>query len=315
MFSWSEHRPIESLSYRATANVTTDLSRACIGALTLVSRGHRLDVALPSATVCERVSLVGDPVDFAVHAAADGLVPRLEFVLPVRPSPDGEPALADGSQGSRRLPQLTELGGIQEISVSSSPLDVPFDVSSLLQFPGLEDLELAGACANWESLQGLSLRGLALRFVPDLSAFPSLSCWPDLERIIVFNCDADASKVMRSQMKKLPPTERHRSVSHPRTRTWFLEEYGLPFDAWPTKSAGKATAAFKAAVKTVKAATSTADTVGAISAFTAAANSWPEIETSEREDLARAVILLTKLSSAPIPETQAVAIFDAERTF
>lgn len=315
VFSWSEQRPIEGLDYLATADVAVDLDRAKIARLGVASQGHHVSVGLPSATNCHQVTLVGDPADFSLRVPVGGLVPALAFHLPQLRAAEGEPAPADGSRGARGLPPFPENAGVREVSVSSDPLDVPFDVSSLRQFPDLDNVELAGACAYLEALEELPLRRLALRYVPDLSGLPDLSCWPDLGTIIVWNCDAEASRRIRSQLKALAPSDHHRSVSKPRGRAWFLEEYGLPFAAWPAGSARKATAGFKAAAKTVKAATSAEAALTAVSAFTATANTLTGIETSEREDLGSAVVLLTKLSAVPVPVADALAVFDAERTF
>lgn len=315
VFSWSEHRPIESLHFRATADVDIDLGSANVGSLAIGSQGHRVTLRLPSAKVCRQVTLAGDPADFAVRAPEDGDVPALEFRLPPMRTPAREPAPADGSQGSRGLPLFSELSRIRKVSVASDPLDVPFDIRSLRQFPDLQSVELAGACAHGEALGQVALRSLALRFVPDLSGLPDLASWPELGAIIVWNCDAHAYPRLRSQMKALPPSDKHRSASKPRTRAWFLEEYGLPFAAWPAPTARKAGAAFRAAAKNVKVATSPDDALGAITTFITTANTWPGIETSEREDLADAIVLLTKLSAVPVAEADALAVFDATRTF
>ncbi|MFF2271601.1 hypothetical protein ACFVTX_04990 [Agromyces sp. NPDC058136] len=310
VFAWAdEGRPVEQLDFFATGPVDLDASESEIGCLRVVSSGHSVGIRLPSATRCRLLVLDGDPTTFSVTAHTDGAIPPT--VLRLGSSPHTPTSVS----APRALPPMSALEALTDLSVENGPLDAPFDLGTLDQFPGLRRLKLAGSVTGLERLASRDLDALELRYIPDLAGLPSIATWPKLSTFIMWNCDAKASKLVTQELRRLPPTEHHRSVSQPRDRAWFIQEYGLPFSAWPARSAKQASAAFKRAAKLISAAKSEDAALAAVGEFTQAANQIDGLATTEREDLADAVHLLAGLSPITISEKLALRKFDAVRGF
>ncbi|MFV0433757.1 MAG: hypothetical protein ACK5LO_07255 [Leucobacter sp.] len=311
---WATGRDLYSLHVTAAGPLELDLSRARLRYLTLESRGHRLAVRLPSASVLGDLHLVGTPVDLALERHPDGSLPGITLTPPRTSGRSRGLLPSDGSAGSRPIDPHPELLGAESLAVYGDPFDVPPDARSLTPYAGLRELEIRGAVAHLEALTELPLRSLQFRFVPNLAGLPPLSVWPNLDEVIVWNCDAEATKRVRSEIRRMPAGEKYRSASQGRAAAWFVAEYGLPFSAWPRATASKATRAFKAAAKTIAGAGDRDGALAAIEEFVRAANVLPGIETSEREDLGDAVLMLAGLRG-DLDGATALRRFDAVRDF
>lgn len=120
---------------------------------------------------------------------------------------------------------------------------------------------------------------------------------------------------MRSALRKTDREWRNSRVSQLRSPEWFATEHGLPFSAWPSRAARAAVKAFRAAETAIGAAP-TADAVeDAVRGFVRAVNRLPGIETTEREDAAAAVALLTAATPHGDLRAEAGSWFDAARDF
>jgi hypothetical protein len=205
------------------------------------------------------------------------------------------------------MPPMPGFAALRRIGVRNGPGAPPFDVRGLRQFPQLAHVTLEGALTGLEALADLPLVGLGFRLVPDLGGLPSLASWPELKTFSAVDSDAAAAPRLRAE---------HRGpVTRPRERAWFLEEYGLPFGAWPTRTARAATKAFRAASAEIRAIVDRDAGLAVIEGFTRAANGFGGIETVQREDLATAVALLAGLADPPLDTATAIARFDAVRDF
>lgn len=310
----SSRREWMNVRFIATGDTTLDFTDADPRYLTLEVREHTITVQLPSAAHMDYVILVGDPDHFVVRLHPDGEVPGVILQLPRDPAPRRRVLPSDGSQGSRVVELPPELVATEDVVVHGDPFDRPFDARSLSACSRLRRVELRGAVAHLESLLAADLRALEFRYVPDLSGLPSLSSWSSLEKVIVWNCDEKATKRLRSEIRRMPEGAGFRSASKGRDTAWFATEYGLPFSGWPKRTASKATRAFAAATKAIKTAETPEECLAAIDGFVGAANELPGIETSEREDLAEAVLMLADLSEH-LDEDTADRKFDEVRDF
>lgn len=300
--AWSERRPIEGFSWTPHAAHDLDASRADIAGLSVTVRRAPLRLTLPAG----RFAASGDLTLLTPLLVPGAACPSLTF----------RPATSPGGRPPCALPPFPALAGAESVDVFVPPLRQPFDCASLLQFPGVRHLVLGGSLTGLDALAGLpALTGLQLRYVPDLVGLPPLDTWPDLNHLIAWNVDDRAGRALRTEFRRSDREWRSSSVSKLRGPDWFTTEYGLPFAAWPARSARAAVKAYRAAETAVRDAGTEAEIEAAVAGFVAAINRLPRIETTEREDAAAAVALLT--ATTPLGDrTEAAATwFDAARDF
>ncbi|SDS44824.1 hypothetical protein [Actinoplanes derwentensis] len=271
--AWSQHRPIEGLTWSPQSAQDLDASRADIHSLSVRVRRAPLRLVLPPG---HNFFAGGDLILFTPVLAPGAQCPTVGF------SP------------TTTLPIMPALARAASVSVSVQPLRKPFDCASLLQFTELRHLQLSGSMTNLEALAELrGLTGLHLRFVPEMAGLPSLNAWPELLQLIAWNVDDREGKRLRTELRRaVHEGWEYSSVSKSRSAEWFATEYRLPFSAWPPKSARAAVKAFRAAEKAVGTATTEFTVETAVRGFVAAINRLPRIETTEREDAQAAVALL-----------------------
>lgn len=312
--AWAARRGLGSLHVIATRSLDLDLSAARLQYLTLEPRGHRVTARLPAGEFLDCVTIVGDAASLTVVPHPDGTTPGV-ILEPPRVGAAGRRILpADGSGGTRALRLPPPLRGAETVRVYGDPFDVPFDARTLLELPRLRKVEIRGAVAHLDVLGRMPLTMLEMRYVPDLAGLPPLSAWPELDWLVVWNSDAAVTRRVASEIRKAPPRGRHRSASKGRSASWFAVEYGLPFGAWPRRTAVRATRAFADASKRIAGATTREECLAVVEDFVRVANGLPGIETSEREDLGEAVWLLSSLSEH-LDAAAATARFDEVREF
>lgn len=241
-------------AFIATGDTELDFTDAVLQYLTVETRGHQVIVHLPSAAHLDFVSLVGDPDDVAVRCHPDGEIPGVILHLPRDPAPSRRVLPTDGSAGVRALNLPPELLGTTNITAHGDPFDMPFDARLPTNCPQLLKVEIRGAVAHLDALAEADLSKLEFRYVPDLTGLPALSSWPRLDKVVVWNCDAEATKQVRAQIRRMPEGSGFRSASKRRDAAWFATEYGLPFSGWPTRVASQATRAFRSAAKAISGA-------------------------------------------------------------
>jgi len=342
VFAWARERHVEGLKFRpVTSGLVLDVSGAHIDELVIGHGDLPVTVAGVTGDHIRTLIFVGEPSALTVLPATGaapeptlgpllGPLPRISLRLPRTPTPNGVPAPADGSAGSRVLPLVPGLGDVESLEIVTAPLDVPLDLRSLTQFPCVRKLTLWGAIAHPEALADLALTELYLRMIPDLAGLPPLTAWPELASFLAWNIDAATGKQLRAELKKRGLTTQWEStddgatsasqvwsVSQLRAASWFVAESGLPFAAWSRKQSKAAVAAFKAAARQLGAAATGRSSAAkdAVEGFTRALNEIGDLETPEREDAATAVLQLARLAVPPVPEAEALAWFDELRDF
>ncbi|MGW4948432.1 hypothetical protein ACWEOZ_43360 [Actinoplanes sp. NPDC004185] len=292
---WTRTRPTEGFAWTPHAAHDLDLSGTVIQHLSVTLTGAPVRLVLPDREY-GTFTAYGNLPALSVSTGAEARCPALHFC---------PRTLADPAAGPVGLPVFPALAAARSVDVTVGPVRQPFDCASLLQFPEVRRLALSGRLANLPALAGLRhLTGLQLRFSPDLAGLPALTTWPELEHVIAWNVDAVTGRRLRGELR---PEFRDSSVSKLRTAQWFATEYGLPFAAWPARTARAATKAYRAAEQAIAAG---GDLEAAVRDFVRAVNKLPGIETGEREDSAAAVARL-----AGDHAEAARAWFDAERDF
>ncbi|MEY9861601.1 hypothetical protein ABH935_007242 [Catenulispora sp. GAS73] len=338
VFAWARERHVEGLKFRpVTSGLVLDVSAAHIDELVIDHGDLPVTVEGVTGGHIRTLTFVGEPSALTVLATPGQPpepLPRITLRLPHAPTPNGVPAPADGSAGSRALPPIPGLGDVESLEIATAPLDVPLDLRSLTQFRRLRKLSLRGAIARPEALADLALTELNLRMAPDLTGLPPLATWPELASFLTWNIDAVTGRQLRADLKKRGLTAQWEttddgatsaaqvwSVSQLRTASWFVTESGLPFAAWSRKQSKPAVAAFKTAARQLDAAATATATDrlavarDAIEGFTRALNEIGDLETPEREDAATAVLQLARLAVPPVPDAEALAWFDELRDF
>lgn len=201
------------------------------------------------------------------------------------------------------LPPMPTFSEVADLDVRVPPLRQPFDCTAVLQFPNLRSLALSGSLTNLNALAQLpKLTSLQLRYCPDLSALPTLDTWPALSHVIAWNVEASTGRRLTAELRRSTRPWHRTRVSQLRKPEWFTTEYGLPFAAWPPRSA-------KAAIRAYRAAEAEDDLETAVRTFVQAMNRL-SLETTEREDVADAV---SRLSGKRRAEAQ--SWLDQDRNF
>ncbi|MFC4045907.1 hypothetical protein ACFO1B_46475 [Dactylosporangium siamense] len=284
-FDWARRRPIGTFEWRPSSAHVVDATGANINRLWIGLRTAPLHLTVPSMP--HGVLTVNGDLSLLTAVLADGgACPAVDFQPDTLPAADAVPL---------RLPDLPAFAGAQHVTVTVRPLRQAFDCASLLQFPDTRHLSLGGQLVNVAALAQLRhLRGLQLRFCPDLTGLPALDSWPELTHLIAFNVEEATGKRLRGELRR-PGREWERSgVSQLRRPEWFATEYGLPFSGWPAAKAKKATTAYRTAQRAIATATGPDGVEAAIRAFVAVVNAMPGIETTEREDAGDAVAQLAE---------------------
>jgi hypothetical protein len=300
---WSRARPVEDFFWHPYKPVSADLSKAQINRL-LIHVADRVKLILGDRL--NYLSLSGNLEQAEIAGAAR--IPFLYFTP--TPAERGTPAI--------RLPVFGALREAESVDISVASAGPAFDCESLLQFPGLANLNLSGCLANLACLRKFEkLERIGIRYAPCLEGFPPLDTWKRLKSFIGWNIEEGAGKRLKTELKVLAAARDldYSTVSKLRKAIWFVTEYGLPFSAWDEKNAKAAVKAYKAALKEIKKAKTRDEARQAIAAFVAAINELPNIETSEREDAGTAVSQLAQASGLDIPQETWNDWFDELRDF
>ncbi|MGG6896754.1 hypothetical protein [Rhizobium sp. BR 315] len=301
LFDWMRDRETEEVHFVPRDNIDLDASEVQLDGLSLSPGGHRIRMTLPRTL--KRLSIMGDPKLVAFDLPLGATWPDIHL------SDNGVLASIDG------LPSLT---GVRSLGIRNTVLGTPFDCRSLLSLRNLDHLRLYGAAAHLEALAALPLKGLELRFVPDLGGLPDLTTWPGLGYFIAWNVDEGVGKTLRKaadQLARQLGEDGTSQVSKLRSRQWFIEECGLPFGGWSSKNEKAASKAYKAASKRLRAATIKDEARAAVTVFVDVVNRLSGIETSERDDAGDAVAMLAAVRPDLIGVEEALAWFDETRDF
>jgi hypothetical protein len=280
-----------------------DMTGAQISHFHVLIAERPLEIILGGTRV---VWLEGDLDLLKVSIAAGAEMPSITFT----PAPTGT---------VRKVPTLPALSKLTRVLIQGEVAGMPFDCSSLLQFPGLRVLELRGNVTNLSALAELKeLRTLAIRLCPDLAGMPELQTWQHLGSFIASDIEARGGKALRGQLDQLKKRGRmtdRSTISQLREPVWFATGHGLPFADWAGKAARQATRAYKQAAIAVARATSEEDVKSALTTFVDVFNTLPDIGTIEREDVSDAVDRLAALAPAHVTPDMAQGWFDAVRDF
>lgn len=301
---WSLKRPIEDFSWAVYDDVFVDLSRANIGRMFIHTEKNKIAILIGNKI---RSLTLSGQLD-AIEIREGSTIPGLFF----------NPLCSKEETVPYKLPVFEAFKDTKFIEVNCHPIGQALDCRSLLQFPDLTCLRLSGNLVHLEALAELKkLQSFQLRYVPDLTNLPELTCWKNLKEFIGWNIEETAGKVLRTEGRKLLKEEKLEflSVTKLRKSIWFATEYGIPFAGWEDKKAKIATKAYKACLSQVKKAKTEGEVHDAIVNFVDAINKLSDIETSEREDTGTAVSQLIEASGLDIPQETGQKWFDEIRDF
>jgi len=206
----------------------------------------------------------------------------------------------------------------KELLVEVDPNGIPFDCSSLLQFPNLELLYLVGNMTNLDALKELKfLKKLGFWEVPDLTNVPHLSSWSNLNNFVAMNIDENSGKRLKKELAELKKIKKFEfaSITKLRNKLWFETECGIPFSDWSEENEKKASKEYKICLKKAKNAKSEDDIKKAIIEFIDKINHLENIETVEREDIYNALSIIIKNSPLEIEHNKWLKWFDEARNF
>ena len=152
----------------------------------------------------------------------------------------------------------------------------------------------------------------------NLDGLPPLSTWPKLRWFVAWNVEETVGKRLRKEINQLKKAGRefeHISSSQLRKPQWFESEYVLPFSAWSAKKSKKAKEAYFLAQEVLQSAKKKSECEKAVTTFVRTFNDMSRIETSEREDIYTAVMMLIEKAALKIDVTDAEKWFDEARDF
>ncbi|UII27512.1 leucine-rich repeat domain-containing protein [Fulvivirga maritima] len=300
---WSEKRKIEYFTWKPFKQVSVDFENSNINQLTIIAEEHPIKLKIGSGITT--LVLDGNLKNLDIEKA--GSLENIHF----------NPAIEE-SDASYRLPEFPAFKKSSSIHVTVKPVGQSFDCEQLLQFEYLKSLSLSGNMTNLHVLSKLpNLESLSLRYVPDLSDLPELNTWKFLKSFIGWNIEEGRGKVLRKELNKLSKERemQYSSVSQLRKQIWFTTEYGIPFTAWEGKNAKLAVKVYKSTVKKLGKAKVVEEVKTLLIEFAKTFNELPQIETSEREDIAEAINQLRQVPSLEIDAKKAMGWFDEVRDY
>lgn len=190
------------------------------------------------------------------------------------------------------------------------------DCESLLVYKDIESLSLSGNVCNLQALSQLqNLKSLSLRYVPDLSSFTDLTAFKNLQSILLWNTEEQGSKKLKAQIKQHKLNDLDASFSQLKKASWFITEYMMPFSAWENKNAKVASKLYKDAVKNLKKLKEIEQIQQVLQTFVVGFNDLSDIETTEREDIATAVLQLIQVPELKVDDEIALQWFDGWRDY
>ena len=300
-FDWSKTRPIETFNWTPQKAIHIKSTDVDFRHLAVNVGTEKIDLDLRG----DIHTFIGRGKLNNLHLHFGNKIPSLSFT----------PTLSKDETTAYQLPIYENLTEAKHLDISGGVIGQAFDCESVLQFPNLTSLSLSGNLTNLSCLAKLDkLKSLAIRFVPNLEGFPSLSVWKNLESFIGWNIEEVEGKRLKKELK-LIESDKHRSVSQLRKAIWFATEYGMPFSAWEKRNEKHAVKSFKAALKQIKKSTNIDELREAITTFIESINALANIETSEREDIGTAVELLLANTKLEIDPKVALQWFDEVRDF
>ena len=215
---WSKKRAIEDFYWYPEKNIVADFTDANINFLKIYVNTN---IDLTFGKNVHHLELIGNISKLKIKKCLD--IPTLSFCPRI-----------DKTKSAYKLPTFKALKNAKEINIRVNANSIPFDCSSLLQFPNLKNIYLVGNMKNLDVLKRFkNLEKIGLWEIKDLSNFPDLENWKNLKSLIAVNINEDGGKKLRSQLRKLQKEEKiteYSTVCKLRNIKWFLTYSGLPFN-------------------------------------------------------------------------------------
>ncbi len=298
---WSNKRKIEIFKWKPQKNMNVDFTNANIYQLGIDSN-YKLNLSFGKNI--NHLDLYGNPNNYIVDNCLK--TPSLGFHF------------NKYIDNQYVLPKYDCFKDVENLLIESSPNGVAFDCNSLLQFPNLKLLHLVGNMTNLQALKKLKhLNNLGLWNIEDLSNFPSLDNWKELNNFVASNIDENVGKRLKEEAKILKKERKFEfiSITKLRNKLWFENEFNLPFSNWDSKIEKKATSIYKKYLKEITTANTKNDIKNIVINYTNCFNKLNDIETIERDDIYKSLCMLMKNSSIFIEEDVWLKWFNEIRDF
>jgi len=319
-FSWSRSRPIEEMIWTPLLEKDTTIDIGCckIRQLTLNIKSTRHHL-------CFNFSMATEELSGSLQSLClQGDLSQLSFIGNI---PSGlRLILYPATTRHRyiyRLPDLSVLHQVTYLEIRHTPTASPISLSFLVHFTQLQDLYIEGYYCDFESLSLLKqLKSLTVRDAPNLTGFPELTQFEQLQKFTASNIEETMGRRLRTEFKvlaKLRPWCEYSGVSGLRNAQWWEKEYGNPFREWRGKLKKLGQTAFAEAKTALQQAASVEEAQRAFTQFSETFNNRNNaIETMEREDIGEALFKLAQLprmAELGIDEELALAWFEEVRDY
>lgn len=299
---WSSKRLIEDFTWCPQGDVQADFSQANIRTLSIINH-HQCSLVLPKNFY--RLTLRGDLSAFDIQ----GSISHLSF-LNLRPTLDK----LDNAYQITFYPVFVQQ---KYLNVVGDIGKQAIDCKSLLAYQELESLSLSGYFINLQVLSELKhLKYLSLRNMPDLSSLTDLTAFHQLNSLSIYFADEQGGKRLKQQLKLNKNLSLQEvSICQLKKPSWFMIEYMMPFRTWKTKNLKQASKYYKSSITQLNKQTDIEIIKSIIIEFVKAFNILDDIETTEREDIATAVLQLIEVPDVKIDHAQALQWFDEYRDY
>lgn len=293
---------IEDFTWCPQGDVQADFSQANIRTLSIINH-HQCSLVLPKNFY--RLTLRGDLSAFDIQ----GSISHLSF-LNLRPTLDK----LDNAYQITFYPVFAQQ---KYLNVVGDIGKQAIDCKSLLAYQELESLSLSGYFINLQALSELKhLKYLSLRNMPDLSSLTDLTTFHQLNSLSIYFADEQGGKRLKQQLKLNKNLSLQEvSICQLKKPSWFMIEYMMPFRTWKTKNLKQASKYYKSSIKQLNKQTDIEIIKSIIIEFVKAFNTLDGIETTEREDIATAVLQLIEVPGVKIDHAQALQWFDEYRDY
>ncbi len=299
---WSSKRAIEEFTWCPQSDVKADFSQANIRNLSIINH-HQCSLVLSNNF--HRLTLRGELSAIDIQGGINN-----DLFLSFAPT-------LDKSDNAYQITFYPVFAQRKYLNIMGDIGKQAIDCKSLLAYQELESLSLSGYFTNLQALSELKhLKSLSLRYMPDLSSLTELTAFHQLTSLFIYVADEQGAKRLKQQIKSNKNLSLQEvDIRQLKKPSWFVTEYMMPFQTWQTKNLKRATKYYKSSVKQLNKQTDIEIIKSIIIEFVKAFNTLDDIETSEREDIATAVLQLIEVPDVKIDHAQALQWFDEYREY
>lgn len=296
--SLSEKRKISHFTWYPTKHLTVNFSKSQIRGLTIESK-NLLTLVL-GQNIFE-LSLFGELNNYAISG--------IPFQQHLTLGPKTTNTLE-----SYQIPSFTVLQGCCSLTILNQADKQAIDLDFLNHYKAISSLNIHGNCTNWKVLKKFDdLNTLGLRFIPDLSDFPTLSNFPNLKTCIGYKIEENSGNELLEETESISQInpDGFYKISDLRKSEWLIHHAQSPFLWWKSGMEEFALNKYQIALKSLKISKTENEVVNALRAFLNPFKGLDYIKTSQQDDLFYATEKLLKETSIHISKSRLKELFEA----